>query len=167
MNYNSRTVPGHDYSRPLADVLPDIIGKRSKSIRQIAKAAGRSETTTKNVINRLHAAGKLHIKRWKRTVGPYVAYYSWGPGVDAQRPAPQPRSIVHKRYRQTENGKAVCRACRNRWRASETGSDYMLSYNKARWAREKLSKGGLAAIDPLLAAIMGRRNQPEKEQECT
>lgn len=163
MKYNSRTVAGRDYSRPLVEVLPDIIGKRSKTVGQIAKAAGRSETTTKNVINRLHKAGQVHIKRWKRTVGPYVACYFWGAGTDAPRPAPEPRSIVHKRYRQSEHGKSVCRACRDRWRASDNGAAYTVSYNKARWAREKFSKGGLAAIDPLLAAIMGRRNQPEKE----
>lgn len=155
MNYNSKTVDGHDYSVLLRDMLPAIIGKRSKNVVEIAAKAGRRPQSVRHVIERLHDKGQVHIKRWKRgNAGPYVAYYFWGPGVDAPRPEAQPRSVVHKRYRETENGKKVCRACRKRWRKSAEGGLSIKSYNRGRWAREKFSKGGVAAIDPLLAAIM-------------
>lgn len=167
MNYNSITVKGHDYSTPLRDMLPEIIGKRSKSVQQIAKAAGRQAQTVGTLINRLHKRGVIHIKRWVRGAGPYVAHYIWGAGVDAPRPAAQPRSAIVKRYQQSEKGKKACASCRDRWKKSERGQEYQQNSNKARWAREKISKGGLAAIDPLLAAIMGSTNQPKKEQTCT
>lgn len=160
MKYNSRTRPGSDYTRPLSDMLPDIIGKRSKCVSQIAGAAGRTATTVKNVINRLHQKGEIHIKRWKRyETGPYVAHYLWGAGTDATRPKAQPTAVIVKRYQQSEKGKAAVRASNKRWRKSEHGREYMKTYNKGLWARKKFSTGGIAAIDPLLAAIM----QPRKE----
>ena len=155
MKYNSKTLPGSDYSRPLAELLPDIIGKRSKSTSEIAKASGRTGTTVKNVVARLHKQGQVHIKRWKRTAGPWVACFFWGPGTDAKRPDPEPRSVITKRYRQTEKGKKTCLACRKRWKRSAAGKEYFRKYHGSRWTREKFATGGVAAIDPLLAAIMG------------
>lgn len=167
MNYNSQTIPGADYSKPLREMLPEIIGKRSKSAPKIAAVAGRRPQSVTDLLNRLHAKGEVHIKRWTRGAsGPYIACFLWGPGKDAKRPAPISDAEKSRRYRNTENGKKVCKACRDRWHATEQGKDYVESYNKARWAREKFSKGGLAAIDPLLAAVMGRRNQPTEEQSC-
>lgn len=165
MIYNSCTVPGRDYNTPLLDLLPTIIGKRSKSIPQIAEAGGRQRQTVTKLIARLHQQNVVHIKRWTRTTGPYVANYKWGSGVDAPRPQPEDRSVIHKRYRTSEKGRKTCKICAKRWRKSERGQEYVHSANKARWAREKFSKGGIAAIDPLLAAMMGQRKQPQQERQ--
>lgn len=155
MNYNSVTISGHDYSRPLRDMLPDIIGKRSKSAPQVAIAAGRRAQTVQRLLALLHSQGQVHIKRWTRNrAGPYAPCYRWGPGTDAPKPAAQSRSVISKRYRESDHGKPVCDAIKQRWRNSERGKEYAENANKARWAREKFTKGGLAAIDPLLAAIM-------------
>ena len=156
MNYNSVKGKGRDYSAPLVDMLPEIIGKQSKPIKQIAKTAGRSEQSVRIVVERLRKNGIVHIKRWKRgESGPFSAYYFWGAGKDAKRPKPITNAEKVRRYRATEKGIATHKACKTRWLKTEEAQQYRESYNKARWAREKFSKGGLAAIDPLLAAIMG------------
>lgn len=156
MNYNSAKARGRDYSAPLKSVLPAIL-TRSKSIVQIAKSAGRSRQTVSKVIARLHEQGAVHIKRWQRGKdGPYAACYLWGSGDDAPKPAAIPLSERVRRYRQTEKGRAAAARSRKRWKASEQGLDYAIQYNKGRWARDKFEKGGVAAIDPLLAAMLGQ-----------
>jgi hypothetical protein len=156
MRYNSVKIEGRDYSKPLKDLMPEIIGKRAKTTTQIAKIAGRERQTTEKVVKRLHQNGEIHIRRWSRgNNGPYVPHFFWGKGKDAPKPIPLTNSEKTKRYRMTEKGRAVARACRARWIKSERGEEYRSNYSKARWAREKLAKGGIAAIDPILAAILG------------
>lgn len=81
---------GRDYSKPLSDLLPQIIGRQSKTIGDIADEAGRAEQTVRQLIDRLKRLEKIHIKAWQRGLygGQIAAKYKYGPGKDAPRPPP-------------------------------------------------------------------------------
>lgn len=55
-----------DYSKPLSELLPQIIGRRSKTVGEIADEAGRAEQTVRQLIDRLKRLEKIHIKAWQR-----------------------------------------------------------------------------------------------------
>ena len=156
MNYNSVTIQGHDYTAALRDILPSAIGSAAKTSAQIGIECGRALQTVSRLLGRLHAAGEVHIESWARkTSGPYIAHYRWGSGEDAERPAPLSNSEKHRNYRRTAKGRNTCRRCNKRFRKSEKGQEYQRRYFKGLYARQKYQAGGVAAIDPLLAAMMG------------
>lgn len=51
-----------DYTKPLSELLPQIIGRRSKTVGEIADEAGRAEQTVRQLIDRLKRQGQIHIK---------------------------------------------------------------------------------------------------------
>ena len=68
-----------------------------------------------------------------------------------------------KRYRHTEKGGEASKRARKKWKRSKAGKDYARKYDQNRTAKQKFSAGGVAAIDPLLAAIMGSSARSNKE----
>lgn len=78
----------------------------------------------------------------------YTAVFSWPDGKEPRKSA---------RWRNTPHGKTLARKYSKRWRKSEAGRDWTKSHRSGRAARKKFESGGVAAIDPLLAAIMGQR----------
>lgn len=161
MKYNSKKVKGRDYSKPMIEMLEFVIGEGSisKPISRIAAFCGRSDGTTRKLISRLHKTRRVHIKRWTRNdTGKYFACYKLGDGVDAKKPSAMTNAERSRRYRNTPNGAAVCKAARERFEKSDRCKEYKESYNKARWARIKAKTIGLAGIDPLMAAIYGVSN---------
>lgn len=95
-----------DYTKPLSELPPQIIGRRSKTVGEIADEAGRAEQTVRQLIDRLKRQGRIHIKSWQRGLfgGQIAAKYRYGPGKDAKRPAPLSRSELTRRYQQTDKG---------------------------------------------------------------
>lgn len=164
MKYNSKTLPGSDYTVPMRDILPEVIGEVAKTSNQIGIECGRCLQTTSRLLGRLHKAGEVHIESWARgNSGPYVAHYRWGSGEDAERPAPLSNSAKHRNYRKTDKGRKTCRKCNARWRKTEKGQEYQSRYFKGLYARQKYQTGGVAAIDPLLAAMMGIKSTKQQD----
>lgn len=130
---------GRDYTKPLSELLPQIIGRRSKTVGEIADEAGRAEQTVRQLIDRLKRQGQIHIKSWQRGLygGQIAAKYKYGPGKDAPRPAPLSRSELTRRCQQTDKGKQA----RNRYLSKKKGIGVLVS----------------AAINknPLMAALYG------------
>lgn len=128
-----------DYSKPLSELLPQIIGRRAKTVGEIADEAGRAEQTVRQLIDRLKRLEKIHIKAWQRGLygGQIAAKYKYGPGKDAPRPPPLSRSELTRRYQQTDKGKQA----RNRYLSKKKGIGVLVS----------------AAINknPLMAALYG------------
>lgn len=156
MKYSSVKVEGHDYSFPMAEILPSVICEEGKTIKQIASEVGRQQQSVNHLLLRLKKKEMVHISGWSRgKTGGYMAHYKWGYGNDAIRPEPTPQADRCKKYRETAKGKAAHKRARKRWVKSEGGKDYCETYNKGRYARDKFKEGGVQAIDPLLAAIMG------------
>lgn len=128
-----------DYTKPLSELLPHIIGRRSKTVGEIADEAGRAEQTVRQLIDRLKKNGQIHIKSWQRGLfgGQIAAKYRYGPGKDAKRPEPLSRSELTRRYQKTDKGKQA----RNRYLSKKKGVGVLIS----------------AAINknPLMAAIYG------------
>ena len=50
-----------DYTKPLSELPPQIIGHRSKTVGEIADEAGRAEQTVRQLIDRLKKNGQIHI----------------------------------------------------------------------------------------------------------
>ena len=136
-SYNGPKLEEHDYSYTLRDVVPGLIAVKPKSAAQVAELAGRHIATAREFLADMHAAGQCHITGWKRAVrGPFIAFYLLGPGEDAPKPRPLSQKERCRRYRKTVRGQGVA------------VSNYI---------KRKAKAGGLRAVDPLLAAIMGVR----------
>lgn len=133
--YNGPRLEGHNYTFTLREVIPSLIADKPKSAAQVAELAGRHTATAKGILVEMHAAGQCHIARWQRAVrGPFIACYLLGPGEDAPKPRLLTAAEKCKRYRRTIRGQGV--TITNR-------------------IKRKAKTGGLRAVDPLLAAIMG------------
>ena len=105
---------------------------------QIAIEADREIRTVTRVLLRLHKQKEVHITSWQTNpVGKKTARYRWGKGRDEPHP---PVATYAEKAKQ--------------WRESDEGAERTRRYNKARYARQKFSQGGVAAIDPLLAAML-------------
>ena len=59
MIYNSVTIPGHDYTIALRDILPSAIGSAAKTSAQIGIECGRALQTVSRLLGRLHVAGEV------------------------------------------------------------------------------------------------------------
>lgn len=136
-SYNGPKLEDHDYSYTLRDIIPSLIADKPKSAAQVAELAGRHVATARDVLAEMHAAGQCHIARWQRAPrGPFIACYVLGAGQDADKPRLLTPAEKCKRYRRSIRGQGVA----------------MTNYIK-----RKAKAGGLRAVDPLLAAIMGVR----------
>lgn len=146
---------GVDYSTSVDELAIRMLSVRPMTAAEMAAETGRSYEcfrlwTTRN-------RDKIHIVGWPRSCGNRAARYALGPGDDVPRPPKMSNSEKNIRYRATEGGKLAHSLARERWHKSERGQQYRQSYQKAYYARQKARQGGLAAFDPLLAAIMGIR----------
>lgn len=136
-----RHSPGRIYTKPLIDMLPEIIGRKAKTIAEIADEAQRAEQTVRQLVDRLmqESNRRIHIKGWQRGIcgGRITARYSWGSGKDAKRPSPLTRAEITKRYQQTDKGKQA----KNRYLSKKKGACVLISAT--------INK------NPLMAAIYG------------
>lgn len=132
-----------DYSYTAAEMLPLVL-LAPMTLTQLAERIGRDRATVRRAVQKAKAAGQVHCCGWrreKRASGEPVAVFVWGPGDDAPRPKPL-----------TSSQKTA------RWRRSKSGREWGERYNGARRVRRLFERAGVAAIDPLLAAVMGVRN---------
>lgn len=103
-------------------------------------------------------ADLVFIESWDcQPKGPRVPRYRIGTQPDAPKPPKLTSTEKSRRYRATENGRKVARECEKRWCASERGKEYNAARSKANYAKKKYLRLGLEKFDPLMAAIMGRR----------
>lgn len=143
-------------TKPLhVDILiPALVSTVSKCISMLALELKCNDETIRLSINRLRSSGAIHIDAWKLGHrGPYAPYYIAGSGVDAIKPAAQTNAEKSRRYRESKRGKKIIRA----YEATDDRREYKVMDDRARRARRKYQAGGIAAIDPLLAAMMGIR----------
>lgn len=136
-----------DKAKPwkLRNQIPEMLSSRPMSSNDIAELTGRNRNAVRIVLVTMHKAGEIYIACWNRSPrGPAIALFSNGKGKDVEKPAPFTYAELSQRYRDTENGKKVCIKSSRKW--------YWLNQSKL---RKKFETGGLKAIDPLLAAIMG------------
>lgn len=134
-SYNGPRTPGSDYSFSTRDVLPELIKTTPLSPAMIAEKIGRSAQAVGELMAKLHREGLVHIAKWKRAErGPMIRLYLWGPGEDMKKPHSYTQNERCRRYRKTIRGQGVTQAIR---------------------AKNKIKTQGLAAVDPLMAAIMG------------
>ena len=137
VNYHTHPVAGRDYSTPLRTLLSTLIAEQAMTVAQIAIAADREMQTVRRIIRSMHNKSEVYIASWQHNVkGPHTAAYMLGPGTDAKRPP----IVSHAKKSK-------------RWRNSTDGAERTRKYKKAQYARQKFSKGGIAAIDPLLAIL--------------
>ncbi|MBL8429215.1 MAG: hypothetical protein JNJ95_04895 [Dechloromonas sp.] len=138
-NVGGRKCAGRDYSRELAEMLPEIIGKKAKTVQEIADEGQRSEQTTRALIDRLKADEKIHIKSWQRGLygGRITAKYLWGKGEDAKKLKPLTDAECTKRYQKTDKGIAA----KKRYLAKQKGSGFVIS--------------SVLKMNPLMSAIYG------------
>ena len=153
-NFKGRRKPGRDYSAALRDQLPALIGSKPMSKQEIAKATDRDFETVSHLFRKIRDS--VHIAGWKRgRSGPIEALWMIGPGEDAPKPKALTSAEKSAKWRNTPHGKILARKYSKRWRKSEHGRDWTKSYRSARYARKKYEAGGVAAIDPLMAIILG------------
>ena len=136
-----------DKAKPwkLRNQIPAMLSSRPMSSNDIAELTGRNRNAVRIVLVAMHKDGEIHIAGWNRSSrGHPIALFGLGQGKDVGKPAPFTSAELSQRYRDTERGKKVCIKSSRKW--------YWLNQSKL---RKKFETGGLKAIDPLLAAIMG------------
>lgn len=156
--FKGRQKEGRDYSSALRDLLPTLISETPMSRQEIAQAAGRDHETVSRLFTKIRS--QIHIAGWRRAnSGPIESLWLLGPGEDMPKPTPFTSAEKSARWRTTPHGKVMARKAAKRWRNSGSGRDWIRSYGAGKYARKKYETGGIAAIDPLLAAIMGVTRQ--------
>lgn len=136
-----------DKAKPwkLRNQIPQMLKSRPMSSNDIAELTGRNRNAVRIVLVAMHKDGEIHIAGWNRSSrGNPISLFGLGQGKDAEKPEPFTCAELSQRYRDTEKGKKVCLKSSRKW--------YWLNQSKL---RKKFETGGLKAIDPLLAAIMG------------
>lgn len=123
-----RRIPGRDYSKKLVELLPEIIGRKAKTIQQIAEEAERAEQTVGALIKKLmnpDLGKRIYIKSWQRGIhgGKITPRYLWGNLLDAPKPKPYTAAQATKRYRDSDKG----RAARQRYNAKRSGVSSVIS----------------------------------------
>ena len=141
-SYNGKKVGNRDYSKPMKELVLEVMGDRGMMSSTIARKIGRDPSRVSCLMYKMHQKGLVHISRWnKRKCGPITACYKLGAGVDAEKPAPFTNAEKSARYRATEKGKI----------AKQRGN----RVKKINRDRVVIAKKVLASIDPLMAAIYG------------
>lgn len=105
--------------------------------RQLLKALPMSTATLHKWLTRLRAAGQVHIARWRRSVGDFVAVWAAGAGPDAPRPTRRTHAQVVAAYRRRKKKEADALDARRQVAAQIA-------------ARARFD------CDPLMAALFGR-----------
>lgn len=156
-NFRGKMKEGVDYSTALRDLLPTLIGKAPKSMFEIAEASGRSHETVRRVMGKL--VGQIHVHEWRRYKTGWEALYLWGGGENAPKPPALTCAEKCRKYRSTEHGKRVADQATLRWKSSPAAAEYhKRRRKKIKDAKDRKKKAiqAMAAIDPLLAAVMRR-----------
>ena len=147
------------HAKPLLEELPELLGidKPALSVDEIADMLGRSRGAVGNLVRQLRAQPEkaLYIAEWKRAKGCHAARWKWGNLPDADPLPMLTNAEVCKRYRNTENGRMVHNKGSRRWYRKNDGAAVRLAWRQNREVVRAYSERGVAAIDPLLAAIMG------------
>jgi len=148
---------GHE--KPLIEELPELIGgdRPGLSVDEIAAALGRHPGAVGNLVRKLRrqAQKTIYVAAWRRTKGNHTALWKFGDLPDAEPLPNLTNAEVCARYRQTERGRHVHNKGSRRWYRQNHGAELRRAWRKNREAIRAFSERGVAAIDPLLAAIMG------------
>ena len=140
----------------LRNQIPSILSSGPMSSNDIAELTGRNRNAVRIVLVDMYEDGELHIADWKRSPrGHAIARFALGKGIDAEKPAPFTFAELSQRYRNTEHGKKVCLKSSRRWYRKNNGAGLKRIEKDNKRFMKLLETGGLKAIDPLLAAIMG------------
>lgn len=143
----------------IIDQLPGLIGEDmpGKSVDEIAEAIGFHSGSVGNLVRklRLQEAKTLYVSGWRRAKGNHIALWKWGNLPDAEPLPNLTNAEACKRYRNTANGRRVHNRGSRRWYRQNNGAALRLTDRQNKKAIAAYERGGLAAIDPLLAAIMG------------
>lgn len=164
-NFRGKRKAGVNYSVALRDLLPGLIGEKPMSKREISAATGRNFETLTRLFAKLHST-QIHIAGWRRgRSGNPTALWLIGPGDDVPMPTALTNAEKSKRYRSTDHGREMNRRATLKWKQSPAANDYKARYNERRKARyhaikivRETAHQTLASIDPLMAAIMGKRS---------
>ena len=146
--------------RLLKDMIPEIIqiGKPPMSPEDISRVTDRNANAVRKLLKQLHENGDVHIASWGRAIrGPFIAQYTWGKGIDAPKIEKLTNREICSRYRNTEKGKKVHTKGSRAWRRKNNATGLKSIQRNQAKALKKYQSGGVAAIDPLLAAIMGMK----------
>jgi hypothetical protein len=126
------------------------------SSNDIAELTGRNRNAVRIVLVAMHKAKEIHIAGWNRSPrGPAIALFALGQGADAEKPEAFNNAEICKRYRSTEKGMAVHLKSSRKWYRLNNGAAMRKIERDRAKVRKLFETGGLKAIDPLLAAIMG------------
>ncbi|WP_213761794.1 hypothetical protein [Caballeronia sp. dw_19] len=85
---------------PNEALVLQLLELRPMDITELAVKIGVSERAARFRVNDLHAAGRIHITRWER-FSPHGApsrMWALGPGEDAPRPKPIPRTTLQREW---------------------------------------------------------------------
>lgn len=142
-------------TKTLLEELPSLLGESMMSVDDIAERLGRNRGAVGNLIRELHAQKVVYVAAWRRAKGNHAALWQWGSQDDAEPLPNLTNAEACKRYRSTANGRRVHNRGSRRWYRQNNGAALRLTERKNKKAIAAYEQGGLAAIDPLLAAIMG------------
>lgn len=147
------------YDKTLLEELPELLGidRPALSVDEIAKTLGRHPGAVGNLVRKLRKNEKktLYVAAWRRQKGCHIALWKWGDLPDAEPLPNLTNSEVCERYRNTERGRRIHNKGSRRWYRKNNGAALRLASRKNKKALLAFSQRGVAAIDPLLAAIMG------------
>lgn len=148
--------PGKPAPRPISvgdRIMLEIkaSGDKGASVSDLASRLGMTKSAVGEMIrhklrNGLRICGYQDVK-----TGPRLPIYAIGPGEDVPRPEWKTQYERQKAYRASAKGAEYVR----QYESSIERKMKQAAAYKARAARERFRKVGLAGIDPLMAAIMG------------
>lgn len=147
------------HAKRLIQELPDLLGADmpARSISEIADLLGRNSGAVGNLVRDLRAQEEkvLYVAAWRRSRGSHIALWKWGNLPDADPLPKLTNAEVCERYRKTEHGRMVHNKGSRRWYRKNDGAAIRRAWRQNREVVRVYSERGVAAIDPLLAAIMG------------
>jgi len=129
--------------------------RRPMTVNEIAEICELTPQTVGRCIHRIAKQTPVRIADWVVARGPHTPRYELGSEPDAENPPQMTIAERVRNYRNTERGAKVAARCRRRWRKTAAGREYAKRLYENRVLKEKFETNGLAAIDPLMAAIMG------------
>lgn len=145
------------YEKPLIEMLPELIGgeKEALSTKEIAAATGRNNGAVGKIIKSLHERKVIYVAAWRRSHGSHTALWKMGSLPDAAPLEKLTNAETCRRYVSTERGRKIRNKGSRRWYRQNNGAEAKRLWRKKKEALKTFETGGVAAIDPLLAAIMG------------
>jgi len=140
----------------LRDQIPDLIRETPMSAEDIAVATDRNRGAVRKLLTQMHDDEEIHVASWRRAIrGPFIALFLFGPGVDAPPIEKLTNAETCKRYRTSPHGRKVHLKASRRWYRQNGGAGMRNIERKRAKALKRFQTDGVAAIDPLLAMIIG------------